>query len=62
MKNKKIIITGQMIANMVSIISVIASAVLVVTDSDKKSAIIFLVFSLLWLSFNTLNSKKNKDK
>lgn len=59
-KDKKIVITGQMIANVTSILSVIASILLVIFDSNKKSAIIFLVFSLLWLSFNMLNNKKRE--
>lgn len=59
-KDKKIVITGQMVANVVSILSVIASVLLIIFDSDKKSAIIFLIFSLLWLSFNILNSKKKE--
>lgn len=59
-KDKKAVITGQMIANVTSILSVIASILLVIFDSNKKSAIIFLVFSLLWLSFNMLNNKKRE--
>lgn len=59
-KDKKVVITGQMIANVTSILSVIASILLVIFDSNKKSAIIFLVFSLLWLSFNMLNNKKRE--
>ncbi|MEE0865902.1 MAG: hypothetical protein U0L98_03795 [Clostridia bacterium] len=60
-KDKKVVITGQMVANVVSILSVIVSILLIVFDSDKKSAIIFLVFSLLWLSFNILNNKKKEN-
>lgn len=57
-KEKKIVITGQMIANIVSILSVTASILLIIFDNDKKTAIIFLVFSMLWLSFNVMNNRK----
>ena len=57
-KDKKIAITGQLVANVVAILSVIFSIFLIIFDSDKKLAIISLVFSLLLLLFNLLSSKK----
>ena len=60
-EKKKVVITGAMVVNVVSVLCAIVGILVLLFDENKKYGIIFLVLGcLLSLSFNMLNNKNKK--